>query len=94
MNISGWAFKENGDQIAEERRKKYEELNRDDFEIINVEHGYSQNEYELVIKNENIKPLDMLLYCDNGNTCFGGRVGFLKKDEQGNLIYLVIVYTD
>lgn len=95
MNIGGWAFKENGDEIRDKRYRRYKELNKEDFEILNIRNGYAQKEYEVVVKNKDLSYLDMLLYCDSGNTCFGGCVGSSSKtDEQGNSIYLVTVYTD
>lgn len=97
MNIKGWAFEPNGEKISDERRNRYKELrlnNEDDFEVLNLSKGLTINTYTLLVKNKDLTPTDMLIYCDSGNTCFGGYVDYSRTSECGNKIYKVGVYID
>ena len=38
--------------------------------------------------------LDILLWCDNGNTCVGGYVSYKGSTKEGFKKYRATVYTD
>ena len=90
MHIDGWAFKENEEKLRNKRYEQYKQLNRDYIEIESAKIGYMQNTYYGKIKNKELTPLDILLICDDGNTCFGGEVS-VDSDKSK---FTAVVYTD
>lgn len=94
MRIDGWAFKPNGDAISDERRKRYKELDHNDFKILDSKVGYARNTYTIEVSNDMLSPTDILIYADSGNTCFGGVVDFVRINDDGNRVFKVDVYTD
>ncbi|WP_415341509.1 hypothetical protein [Clostridium perfringens] len=89
MNISGWAFAKNADDLRDERYNRFKELNRkEDIKIESISTTYARKTYKGTLLNENLSELDILLLCDDGNTCFGGYV-----TKNGNN-FVAAVYTD
>ena len=88
MHIEDWAFKENGEKLRDKRFDRYKQLNKGDIEIETVSPGYAHTDYKGKIKNKELSELDILLLCDDGNTCFGGEVSI-----SGDY-FKATVYTD
>lgn len=82
-----------GSYDAEEldrRRKRYEELCK--LNVISIDRaivGYAHKSYLGKFTDFNLTALDILIFCDRGNTCFGGVV---HKSEDGT--FRAEVYTD
>ncbi|MFR2552757.1 MAG: hypothetical protein ACLS8D_13130 [Clostridioides difficile] len=70
MNISGWAFAKNADELRDERYNRFKELNKKDIKIESVSTTYARKTYKGTLLNKNLSDLDILLLCDDGNTCF------------------------
>lgn len=89
MNIRGWAFTEHEESLRDERYKRFKQLNKkEDIKIDSISTIYSKKTYKGTILNKNLSELDILILCDNGNTCFGGYV-----NKNGNR-FEAVVYTD
>ncbi len=89
MYIEGYAFKPNCDEIKNDRAKRYAEIKgKDRIKINNINVTYARNTYYGKIVDKTLSHLDILLLCDNGNTCFGGTV-----DIVGDR-FVATVYTD
>ncbi|MGU9239984.1 hypothetical protein ACV3Z1_14710 [Clostridium perfringens] len=88
MNISGWAFAKNADELRDERYNRFKELNKKDIKIESVSTTYARKTYKGTLLNKNLSDLDILLLCDDGNTCFGGYVSQVKDK------FVAAVYTD
>lgn len=89
MGIKGWVGEKNYQEIQEQRHNRYKELeDKKAISIESVKVGYAQKTYTGTINDPNISDLDILIICDEGNTCFGGRV------SSGNGRFIATVYTD
>ena len=89
MNISGWAFTANEEALRDERYNRFKELSKEEkIKIDSVMPSYGRTTYKGTILNESLSELDILLLCDDGNTCFGGYV-----TKNGNN-FVAAVYTD
>ncbi|EOU1827903.1 hypothetical protein C0L77_000610 [Clostridium perfringens] len=88
MNISGWAFAKNADELRDERYNRFKELNKKDIKIESVSITYARKTYKGTLLNKNLSDLDILLLCDDGNTCFGG---YVSQDKDK---FVAAVYTD
>lgn len=86
--IKGYAFTPNEHETRDERRKRYEQLDKKSIAIQNVEPRYARTAYRGELINADLTDLDILLLCDNGNTCFGGTVARNKNQ------FVATVYTD
>jgi len=86
---NGFVSEPNAIKIAQERRKRYAELSvKDVIKIDIVEVSYARTTYFGEILDKDISPLDILILCDHGNTCFGGTVSIIGNN------FTASVYTD
>lgn len=99
MYISGYAFGKDAQERSTARKTRYlaltkmnaEALAKDDRPIIEVKHTTrecNQDHYAGVVNDPTLSELDILLFCDFGNTCFGGTV------ERYETNFTAMVYTD
>jgi hypothetical protein len=92
MDINGWAFTENEKAISCNRYSRYKELkalNQPLIKIDSRESGYAHKIYRGEVLMEGLSELDVLLLCDNGNTCFGGTCTI-----NSNKKFVAKIYTD
>jgi len=73
MNINGWAYEPNEDELAKNVRKRYEEVKHLEslIQIESVSHGYASTTYRGTCP-EGITEEDLAIILDRGNLCFGG----------------------
>lgn len=88
MHIGGWAFGENEEKLRDERFERYTKLDKKGIEIEECSPRYGHTDYKGKIKDKSLNELDVLLLCDDGNTCFGGEVN-ISRD-----CFKATVYTD
>ena len=88
MYIEGWEFEENEEKLRDERFERYTKLDKKGIEIEECSVGYAHTDYKGKIKDKSLNELDILLLCDDGNTCFGGKVS-IRGDR-----FEATVYTD
>lgn len=89
MEIKGWVGERDYQEIQEQRYNRYKELkDKKAISIESVRTGYAQKTYTGAVNDPNISELDVLILCDDGNTCFGGRVTMSAKR------FTATVYTD
>ena len=89
MQITGYAFKKDWEEIAKLRLARYDKIAHKRANIIkNVYPGHGQTKYQGDIGDENLSPLDIAILCDYGNTCFGATV----RVENGR--FWCTVWTD
>lgn len=76
MNIEGYAFKANEEEIREKYSKRYDEIKHHAKTIeMKKTPAYGQGKFTGVLKTEEEKALsalDLALIADRGNLCFGG----------------------
>ncbi|MDQ7790051.1 MAG: hypothetical protein RDU41_08365, partial [Clostridia bacterium] len=86
--IKGYAFTANELETRDERRKRYEQLNKDSIRIQSTTPRFAHTVYTGELLDKDLTELDILLLCDRGNTCFGGVV------ERDGTRFVATVYTD
>lgn len=91
-HVAGYAFTGKWESESKKRRERYEELGQfavTPFRIDSRSTQYGRNVYAGEVLSDGMSDLDILLWCDRGNTCFGGTV---LRGTNGN--FQAIVYTD
>ena len=80
MYVSGWAFtgKENEHKVSIERVERYRELTHMNITITKRRSEYGYNDYKGSYSlDKDLSELDIAIYCDMGNTCFGANVSMI-----------------
>jgi len=91
-HVAGYAFTTAADTESKARQDRYKELGAMPIKPIHVDSSspqYGRNVHAGRVFADNISDLDILIWCDRGNTCFGGTV---LRGTNGN--FQAIVYTD
>lgn len=91
--VEGWAY--GNPEIREYRKKRYEEIKDSKMiEIVDSVSRYSKKIYTGNILCTKATDEDILLLCDRGNTCFGGKVNRMRNLVTGKPTFEATVYTD
>lgn len=86
--VAGWAFSTNEKEESLRRRERYKELLKSgNIQIFSSSPGYAQREYRGTFDGAYTDE-DILIFCDHGNTCFGGNV------SKNGRTFTAVVYTD
>jgi hypothetical protein len=75
MHITGWAFKSDEKQLAEENSERYDEIVALRPHLnLTKDSGYNTVRFKGVINDEtaHLSEKDLALIADDGNLCFGG----------------------
>lgn len=77
MNYAGWAFKPNEKELSQEIRERYAivtEKLKGKIDL-NKSPAYGHTRFTAVVDADiadDLDPMDVLIYADHGNLCFGG----------------------
>ncbi len=87
--IEGYAYTKDEKAEAERRYKRYQEIKDIPIKITDQKVSYAHRTYWGVIPDGvEISNRDIAIWCDRGNTCFGGSVS--RKGQN----FVCTIYTD